>query len=261
MSREAIAFLAGSPDRKRLLDHLAEESSSPRDVADALDLSTRSAQRNLSQLVERGWATKREGQYHLTTAGHLVRDTYTNCLADVAAIESFDAFYGHFPDPDTAPDPARLADATCVTAEPDQPQAPVHHYVREIRTLDTDSIRMVSPVLSRLFHEPHAEQVRAGTTTELVLPADRVEAARDKNPLEFETVLAVPRFTLYRYDDDVGYGLTIADDRTFALAYDEDGQLRACVDSTDPNLRVWAVDRFETLRNRSTEVEGPSLPF
>lgn len=256
MARDDVAFLAGSPDRRELVDHLADEPGAPRDVADALGVSTRSAQRNCSQLVERGWAEKRDGRYHLTTVGHLVRSAYVDCLDRFDAIDSLSAFYDYFPGPEAAPDPALLGDATCVTADSDHPQAPVEHYVQRMDSLDTDHVRMLAPVLSRLFHEPHAKQVIGGASTDLVLPTERAEAAREKNPVEFETVLAVPRFTLYRTDDPVEFGLTVTDDRTFVLAYDDDGQLQACVEGTDPALREWAVDRFDAHRRDATEIEG-----
>mgnify|MGYP000232775584 FL=1 len=256
MSREVVAFLAGSPDRLALLDYLAEEPAAPRDVADALDVSSRGAQRNLSELEDRGWAEKRTGDYHLTTTGHLVRETYTDCLDRLDALCDLSTLYEHLPDPENAPDPAWLADATYVTAEEDHPQAPVTHYVEAVRAVETDHVRMLAPVLSRLFHEPHAKQVQRGATTEVVLPRDRVSAAREKNPLEFETVLAVPTFTLYRTDRTVEMGLTVTDDRAFVLAYDTDGNLRACVEGADPALREWAIERFERYRDGASEVDG-----
>ena len=260
MSREAVAFLSGSPDRLALLEYLAGEPAAPRDVADELDVSTRGAQRNLSELADRGWAEKRDGWYRLTTTGQLVRETYADCLERMDALETFSTLYEHLLWPEDAPDPAWLADATYVTAEADHPQAPVTHYVEAVSSLETDHVRMLAPVLSRIFQDPHAKQVRRGATTELVLPADRVTAARERNPLEFETVLAVPSFTLYRTERAVELGLTVTDDRTFVLAYDESGHLQACVEGSEPALRTWAIERFESYRDGATEVEGIS-PF
>ncbi|WP_459195072.1 helix-turn-helix transcriptional regulator [Halosimplex sp. J119] len=260
MAREVVAFLAGSPDRLALLEYLVEEPAAPRDVADALDVSGRSAQRNLAQFAERGWTEKRDGAYHLTTRGRLVRETYADCLDRIALIDDLAGFYEHLPDGDDAPDPAWLADATVVSADPDHPQEPVTRYVDAVRSLSTDRVRMVSPVLSRIFERPHAKLVRTGASTDLVLPADRVAAARERNPAKFDTVVAVPSFSLYETDDPVNVGLTITDDRTFVLAYDGDGHLRACIDGTDPDLRAWAVDRFEKYRRDAREVDGPG-PF
>ncbi|WP_415382644.1 helix-turn-helix transcriptional regulator [Halosimplex sp. TS25] len=256
MAREVVAFLAGSPDRLALLDYLAEEPCAPRDVADALGVSGRSAQRNLAQFADRGWAEKHDGAYHLTARGRLVREAYADCLDRIDRIDDLAGFYDHLPDGDEAPDPAWLADATVVTADPDHPQEPVTRYVDAVRSLDTDRVRMLSPVLSRIFERPHAELVRRGASTDLILPADRVAAARERNPPKFETVLAVPSVTLYETDDPVDVGLTVTDERTFVLAYDADGHLRACVDGADPDLRTWAVDRFEDYRRAAAEVEG-----
>jgi len=265
MTRAAVAFLAGSPDRLALLDYLAEQPGAPRDVADALDISSRSAQRNCAEFTERGWAEKREGDYHLTTRGHLVRRTYADCLDRLERIDDLAGFYDYVSDPgdvtgpDTVPDPSWLDEATLVTTEQSHPQAPVTHYVDAIRTLDAEEVRMVSPVLSRIFERPHAELVRRGATTELVLPTDRVAAAREQNPAKFATVLAVPSFTLYETDDAVEFGVTVVDDRTFVLAYDTDGRVRACLDGSDADLTSWALDRFERLRERATELEHTGL--
>lgn len=256
MTREVVAFLAGSPDRLALLDSLADEPAAPRDAADALDISGRSAQRNLAQFAERGWAEKRDGDYRLTTRGRLVRETYVDCLERLDRIDDLAECYDHLPDAPAPPDPAWLDDATVVTADPDHPQAPVTHYVDAVRSLETDRVRMLSPVLSRIFERPHAELVRRGARTELILPADRVAAAREKNPAKFEAVLAAPSFTLYETDEPVGCGLTVADDRAFVLAYDADGRVRACVDGSDTDLREWAAERFESHRGDAAEVEG-----
>lgn len=75
-SHDVAQFLAGSPDRLHLLAHLRDQPGSPGELADALSISHRSVQRNLARFVDRGWAEKRDGAYHLTTLGALVTEEH-----------------------------------------------------------------------------------------------------------------------------------------------------------------------------------------
>ncbi|WP_327052765.1 helix-turn-helix transcriptional regulator [Halomicrococcus gelatinilyticus] len=250
---DAARFLAGSPDRRRLLAHLREQPGSPRDVADALDTSRRSVQRNLAELRDRGWAERRDGGYHLTTAGALVAQAHADYRDALAVIDEAAPFLREVA-AEHAPDPAWLGDAAVVTATAERPQAPVSHYVQRVRERETTTVRMLAPVLSRIFHEPHAELVLSGVDTELVLPADGVETARSMNPLEFRVV--VRAIDLYRHDGPVPVGLTLGDDWVLAGAYDDDGQLRAVVECDHPELFDWAESLYEDHRSKSEPVRS-----
>lgn len=254
MPSDAARFLADSPDRLALLERVGEGAGGPRDFAEDLDQSRRSVQRNLAAFAERGWVGKRDGDYHLTTKGEVVAREHREYVAALDAVDANDQLYRYLPR-GNAPDPSRLADATVVDAEPDHPQAPVSHYVSAVESAETDRIRMLSPVLSRIFHDAHAKRVVEGVRTDLVLDADRVAAAREKNPGEFATVVAVPTFTLYRHPDPIEFGLTVTDDRALVLAYDG-GQVRACVDATGPAVVDWAREQFERFRQRSERLGG-----
>lgn len=259
---DAAQFLAGSPERRQLLVRLREDAGPPADLASDLPLSRRSVQRHLGQFVDRGWAVKESGQYRLTVTGELVVEEHTRYLDTLERIEAFSDFFAHLPDRDHAPEPRWLDDATLATATADNPQAPVHCYLDRIQTFETDHIRMVSPVLSRLFHEAHADLALDGVHTELVLSAATIERARELNPTEFTIVTSVDVLDLYRYPSPIEFGLTLGDDRIIIGAYDDDGQLRACVVSGNPELVGWGEERFERYRDGADPVEPPiSLPF
>ncbi|WP_458204421.1 helix-turn-helix transcriptional regulator [Haladaptatus sp. NG-SE-30] len=249
---ESVAFLAGSPERLHLLCHLREQPGSPRDIANAIDVSHRSVQRNLSEFADRGWVRKEDGRYTLTTSGELVTRTHEGYVETMQTISAYDAFFRHLPDADHAPDPAWLTDATLVTASPEQPQAPVNHYVKRLRARQTRSIRMLAPVLSRLYHDAHAELVISGVETELVMPTERVEDARSLNPLEFRVVSRA--IDIYQYDGPVELGLTLGDDWALAGAYDDEGQLRALVECDAPDFLNWAEELYRRYRNDARPV-------
>lgn len=252
MTADAPArFLSGSPDRARLLSHLREHPASPSELADDLPLSHRSVQRNLARFVERGWAEKRDGDYRLTTTGALVAERHGAYVGSLDRIDRFAPVLRHLPDAEHAPDPDWLRDADLAAATPDTPQAPVNHYVTAVKSFSTDRIRMIAPVLSRLYHEAHAGLVLRGVETELVMDAETIASARSLNPAEFAFVVRVPRFSLYEHPGPIRFGLTLGDDRALLGAYDGEGGLRAVLDCADADFLDWAAALYERYRNDS----------
>ena len=121
---------------------------------------------------------------------------------------------------------------------------------------------MISPVLSHLFHDAHADLAQSGTHTKLILPSTLVDCACKQNPIKFGAVVSVDVLDLYQHSDDIAVGLTITDNLTLLGAYDDDGQLRVCVDSTNESFRGWAIQLFEQYQERSTAITlSGSLPF
>jgi len=255
---DAARFLADSPGRLHLLERLRESPDDPRDIADDLDQSRRSIQRNLAAVEERGWVRKDEGRYHLTTKGDVIARTHREYVESLETIESHSDLYEGLPST-VAPDPTLLADATVVTADPDHPQAPVSHYVSVVESVDTDRFRMIAPVLSRIFHDAHAQRVLDGVSIELVLDGETTQAARDRNPAEFATVVSVPRFQLYRHPEAIRFGLTVADERALLVAYDDSGQVAACADSENPDFLTWAESLFARYQSGSKSVSARDI--
>lgn len=251
------AFLAGAPERWRVLATLRDAPATLATLADGVDASRRTVQRHLGAFADRDWVEKRDGAYRLTTTGRIVARTHADYLDDLERLDRFERLYDALPTEAAALHPDWLDDATVRVATAEDPQAPVGFYVDRVRALDTDRVRMLSPVLSRLYHDAHARLATAGTHTELVLPASAVERARSENPVEFRAVLAVGVLDLYRTDTEVALGVTLADDRVLVCAYGDDGQLAACVESTDDRVRAWATDRYERQRDRADRVDPP----
>ncbi|NHN43145.1 ArsR family transcriptional regulator [Halorubellus sp. JP-L1] len=252
-------FLSSSPERARALAALSDAPASPAALADDLDLSRRTAQRHLSAFADRDWARKAGGEYALTTTGALVARTHATYLDALDAIDRHEPLFAHLSDPADAPDPSWLDDTHLVASTPENPQAPVQYYLEAVGELDASTVRMLSPVLSRLYHDAHADLAKGGTHTELVLPAGAVERARSENPIEFRAVLGLGVLDLYRTEESIGVGLTCTDDRALVCAYGDDGQLAAVLDATDDRVLGWATDVFERYRDGAERV-GPPGP-
>lgn len=253
-SHEDAQFLANSPDRLAILTSLTESPQSPAELAAAHSFSRRSAQRNLAEFVDRGWAASTGGTYQLTVTGELVAEEHAEYIDTLARIDAFAPLFRHLPDRDHAPEPAWLADATMTVATEEDPQAPVHQYVTRVKNLDTDRVRMLSPVLSRLFHEAHASLALRGVHTDLVLPTAMVDRAREQNPIEFKAVVTLDILTLYRSPESFDVGLTLGDDRLLMAAYDDEKQLQALVESTNSAFHAWATELFEKYQGQADRV-------
>ncbi|MDS0299397.1 DUF1724 domain-containing protein [Halogeometricum sp. S1BR25-6] len=254
MTDDPARFLADSPDRLTLLRRLSEGGASPSELADDLPFSRRSVQRNLAAFVDRGWAESGGGTYRATVTGTLVAEEHAAYVDALDRIGEFAPLFRHLPDRDHAPDPAWLAGAELTAATDDDPQAPVHRYVQSVKRLDTDRVRMLSPVLSRLFHDAHASLAMRGVHTDLVMPAPMVRRARERNPTEFATVVRLDVLSLYRCRDFFSVGLVLGDDRVLLAAYDREKRLRALVESDDARVRAWAAELFERYREQSDRV-------
>lgn len=255
-SHEAARFLSGSPGRVELLVQLRTAPGRPSAIAEAVSMSHRSVQRNLSELRDRGWVEKHEGIYQLTTTGVLITEAHEAYLGALSNVESFEGFFRELPDRKHAPPPEWLGEATLIEATPTDPHAPVDHYVQSVREFDVGRVRMLSPVLSRLFHNAHAALAVRGTHTELVLSNALVERARELNPFEFDLLVSHAPLDLYRHPDSIGVGLTLGDRRVLVGSYDDRGRMCACVDATHPELFEWATTLYERYRTRSTRVES-----
>lgn len=255
VSPDSVQFLAGSPGRAELLSRLCTEPGRPSTIVESVSLSHRSVQRNLARLVERGWVEKRDGVYRPTTTGELVVAAHEAYCSSLSAVGTFEALFRTLPDSDHAPDPGWLGGATLVETTPEDPHAPVNHYVQSVRGFETDRVRMLSPVLSRLFHDAHASLALGGTHTELVLSEAMADRARELNPLEFDLLVATAPLDLYRHPGSIGVGLTLGEGRVLLGSYDEDGRMCACVESTSNELFEWAVVLYERYRDRAVCVE------
>jgi len=259
--QDAARFLADSPDRLALLTRLRKGADRPAILADDLNCARRSVQRNLSAFVDRGWVERDEGGYRLTTVGALAATAHADYLDRLERLNRFAPLLRHL-DTDHAPPLSLLADADLVVASSENPQAPVQAYVDRLKQFECDTIRMCSPVLSRIFHEAHASLAMRGIHTDLVLSEATAKKARELNPLEFKTILRVGVLDLYAHPNSVPFGLTVGEDRLLLAAYDVDGHLEACLASDTPDLLEWAEDLFERYRERSTKVDpSGGLPF
>lgn len=260
ISQEHIRFLSVSPARIRLLRCLDETPRCPCDLTTVLSLSRRGIQRNLSELVERGWAEKTDGEYRLTTRGTLITRQYTDFLGTLGIIEEYEPFFTHLPDYAHSPHPQWLHDAELVVATSDHPYAPLNQYVRSLRTETIETIRSALPVQSRFYTDLHTELSERGVETEILLDESIVAVYRNRNPETLETMLALDTLSLYEHRATIDFGLTLTDRRGFMSAYDSQGRLRAYIECTNPEFIDWATELYRSYRRSARAITPSKIP-
>jgi len=210
--------------------------------------------------VDWGWATKTDGRYELTTTGGTVVEEHTTYLEVLDRIDAFSPLFRHPPDSDHTPELRWLQDATLRSATEQHPQAPVEFYIERVRAFDGDRVRMIAPVLSRLFHRAHADLAFDGVRARSLGVDDRRSTRTEPDGVRRRHQRRRPHGV--RVPDDIEFGLTLGDDRLLIGAYDGDGQLRACIESTDPDCYQWAERLFDRYVEQSTTIDSPfSVPF
>lgn len=253
---DAARFLADSPDRLALLERLRKSAAGPATLAADLDCARRSVQRHLAAFEERGWVRSGSGGYRLTAAGDAAAAAHGDYLDRLDRLERFAPLLTNLA-PAHSPDPDLLADADLVAAEAADPQAPIQAYVERLRGFSSERLELCSPVLSRAFHDAHADLARRGVHTTLLLAEETAREARDRNPMEFAAVLRVGAVDLFARPEPLPFGLAVDGEQVLLAAYDSDGHLQACVHGDDPALVDWAASQFASLRESAERVRSP----
>lgn len=256
MAGDALSFLAETPVRARLLGVLdAEGPARPRTLRDALDVSRATIHRNLSALVDRGWVRQTDEGYEATTAGVLVHERYGSFRTALDVVDRFEELLEVLPESGVPP-LSVLGTATLVSTSPDDPHAPVMHYVQELTASTTSRVRGLSPVRSEMFAQGHEELLEAGVETELLVPERVIERVDGDETSELQAALELPNLEISILEMDPGFGLTVLDDRAFLGGYDAENQLRVLAVSTDEVFVDWAARTYEDVAATATRITG-----
>ena len=251
-----VEFLARSENRVQALQLLAEEVHTRGELGAAIGASQATLGRILEDFSERSWIRRAEKGYVATATGRLVADGVTELLETVATERKLREVVAYLPTAAMSFDLDRLADATITTPSPTKPSAPLERVLNQMGT--ATELRAVSHAFNERSLAAVAEAVEVGTQTfQGVFGARTIEAlAANERWWALLTDLAASEAAeLWVYDGDVPLAATVGDGRTALLLRDEDGIVRAAVESTDATVREWAVGVFEEYRSRAVPLD------
>ncbi|WP_152041466.1 helix-turn-helix transcriptional regulator [Salinigranum salinum] len=257
-AREDVAYLVGSECRVETLRTLAEEPLRPSALAERVSCARETAQRNLSGFGERNWVQKRDGAYRLTPAGRMVLGQYHRLERTVECADRLEVFLTHVGDALDDIDPELLAGQTVTTSTSENPHAPIERWLHIVDGV-VDRYYGITPIVSRVFNEAAERAIGPDTEMELVIDHSVLETSREQFPEALELALELDQFTLWISPAELEFGLTICDDHVWVAAYDELGNVVACVDGDDETFVRWARDIYDEHRERSQRAESENV--
>ncbi|WP_276257348.1 helix-turn-helix transcriptional regulator [Haloglomus litoreum] len=246
-AREGIAFLTGSEGRVAVLRALAEAPCRPCELRERTDASRTAIHRALSGFEEYGWVRKPDERYALTAAGRQVHERYEDLATAVDHGDRFSEFLAAFPLADELPFPF---EGEVRVATPTEPQAAETFFFERLPD-DADCFRGFTPVLTRRLIDSFEPTVEAGTAIELVYDESIAQRALEAYPETMALAKRSENVTIHVVQGPIEGGLALVDGEVFLKSYGSRGDLRACLHSTDDQLREWATDWFESLAEGS----------
>jgi predicted transcriptional regulator len=251
---EAVAFLAGSPNRVAVLDALVTDGPAERDaLVEAVGASRVTVARVLDALVDRGWAAREGRAYRVTPVGAVVAAEFESFLDTLSAMERLSLVYPWLPD-DFDVDLRRLRDARVTVPTWSDSVAPVRRAAALCRGLDALRV-CASGVASDVIEGIRDAAVRDGARVEVVLTTAALDVVRsDPTMRGWIADLLDADGRLHAHP---GHPYLVATcDRTAIVGMNDDaGAPRGLVESTDAALRDWVTARIDRCRAEATPVD------
>ena len=145
-----------------------------------------------------------------------------------------------------------LAETTRTRATPENPHASVNRLLELMDREQIDTLRGVTPIVSRVFNQAAADVIGPETDVDLIIDRDVLDASTAEYPEALKRAERLPGFTLYVSPEEVGFGLVVIDGHAWLGAYDDQGNLVASADDDGGPFLPWVRDAFARIRERSS---------
>lgn len=249
-----VAFLANSENRVAVLGSLVEAPRGRDEIRDRVDASRVTVTRILRELVERGWVDESGLEYTVTATGEWVYDEFSGLLAEVAAERRLREPLQWAPSEALTFDVRCLRDAEVVVLDGVDGTAFLRRVVEFHRS--GDHVRAVATMVAPVLVDTHWEMtVRGEARLEMVL-----------TPRVLDTVLGHPASARkfremleegnveFSVHGDVPASVGIVDGVVVINLTDEQGVVKGGLVTDDDTVHGWAVDLFESCRERADPV-------
>lgn len=255
-----MEFLARSPNRIAVLAALTERTRTRQELAETVDVSQPTLGRILDDLTERNWVRPEGDGYRATATGEHVAAGLTDLrerleaearlrpVAEWLPTDAIDIGIGH------------LGDATITTPTQTRPNAPIRRMLDLIG--ETDHVLL----FSHAFNEQKLRLVRDRTvegalTTEGVFTEAAIDAIADTQELRklLADIVASDRAEIRVATAEIPVAVEVTDTRTHLLLRDDEGIVRAALDTDDPAVRQWAEQLHERYWTEATPVTPETL--
>ena len=258
-AREDISFLVGSESRVSILRTVSEEAYRPTKLAEVCSCARETAQRTLSGFADRGWVEKESGDYRCTPAGELILDEYEELATVVDHAGRMSKFFANAGAAADVP-VSILDDLSFTESVKESPHAPLNRYLELFGGEEVETLRGVTPIVSRVFNDAASRAIGEETSAELVIDESVLDASRTGFVNDLRTAARMDQFTLYLSSEPVEFGLAIIDGHGCVGAYDGDGNLVACVDGATEEFGEWVRELYRERRAAADRLNIDELP-
>ncbi len=253
---EAVAFLARSEHRVRVLELLAERPLTRDELRARTDVSRVTLNRILGDLEERNWIGRRgaAGECSLTDFGELVYEEFMRLVDTVAAGQDRPELVERLPTDWFGFDLRDLSDAETIAADESDPMAPTRVVAEALA--DADAVRALVGTFVGLPMYAHRETIRNGDPIDgsVVFDADAAavcfedsEVERRWREIESETDAPV----YHAVEGSFPCNVDLIDGTVFISCGTAAGGL-GVLRTENPAVREWAEAKHERVRAAAT---------
>jgi predicted transcriptional regulator len=257
---EEIEFLALSANRVEVLSVLSEGSYTRRGLEERIDGSQPTLGRVLRDLTNRRWIAYDGEEYTATATGQLIAGEFTALRDTVETELKLRRVIDWLPTEAMEFDLRHLTDATITIPSQTRPGAPVQ------RVLELLQSSTHVQIFSHAFNEQSLSVIQRRTVKDTqtfkgVFSPVAVNAIAHDSTLrqQLQELIAAESAEIRRYDGEIPLAVTITDETVHLLLRDEDGLLRAALDTDNETVLSWARERHEQYWDNSSPLTPESL--
>jgi hypothetical protein len=149
--------------------------------------------------------------------------------------------------------PSVLRELNATTATRENPHAAVDRLLTLFGPEHIDNYYGITPIVSGIINEAAEQTIGPDSNFELVIDEAVFEASFTDHPDALQLAYDLPQFELFVSPTDINIGLQIFDGKAFLGAYDDFGNIVACVDGDNEQFVEWAKDIYTTYRDAATK--------
>ncbi|WP_340098017.1 transcriptional regulator FilR1 domain-containing protein [Salinibaculum salinum] len=238
---EEIEFLARSANRIEVLAALVEEPQTRQSLADSVGVSQPTLGRILRDLTKRKWVRADGDQYRVTATGELVATGITDLRERLATETKLRDVIEWIPTDTVDVGLHHFADARITTPSQTRPNAPIKRMLELLSETDH------ALLLSHAFNEQKLQLIRDRSvegklTTRGVFAEDAIEAIEATADLRelLADIVASEAAEIRVVSTDIPVAIEVTDSRTHLLLRNDEGIVRASLDTDDETVRAWA---------------------
>ena len=257
---ELVAFVARSENRLATLRALSTEPRRRSAIQDETGIPRATLSRILADCTERYLVERTGREYALTPLGERFVDGLDDLFAAVDRQRALQTLAGGLPTGELEVDLFAVDDLSVTLPNRIDPMAPVGRAAAVVESADE-----VQGFCYSLIHAPILAMTRdivdSGARFVGVVSAEVLEVvARDAELIgPVEALLETGQAEIYVYEGGIETQFIIADDRVLFLVAEEDGSVQGLVETGEPAIRPWAVDRFEAYRTAAEPLDPDTL--